>query len=288
MTKKEKIILGGIATAWFLGLLVYYLHHANIQVLNPKGTIAQSERNLIILTVVLGLFVVLPVYIMTFTIAWKYREGNKQVSYRPNHDHNVLAETLWWGIPSVIIIFLSMVAWNTSHSLDPHKTLNGGKPLHVQVVALDWKWLFIYPEQGVASVNYLQFPVGQPVQFDITSNGPMNSFWVPQLGSQIYAMAGMSTHLNLEADSAGDYKGSSANISGEGFAGMRFTAHAGSAQEFDGWVSETRLASPKLNMKTYRALAKPSVNNPPTYYSLATPDLYSKVLLSFTAPGGGQ
>jgi cytochrome o ubiquinol oxidase subunit 2 len=222
---------------------------------------------------------------MTFTIAWKYRESNTKAKYRPDWDHNVFAEALWWGIPTVIIAVLSIVTWTTSHSLNPPKHLSNSTPMQIQVVALDWKWLFIYPQQGIASVNYVQFPVGQPVQFEITSNGPMNSFWIPQLGSQIYAMAGMSTHLNLVADSMGDYRGSSANISGKGFAGMDFTAHAGSETEFENWVSETRFASPRLSMASYNALARPSENNPQVFYALAAPGLYNRILASFQLPG---
>lgn len=273
--------------AWFLGLVVLYLRHANIQVLNPKGSVAHDERNLIVFTVLMGALVLLPVFIMTFTIAWKYREGNTKAKYRPDWDHNIFAETLWWGIPTAIIVVLSVVTWTTSHSLDPHKALGNATPMKIQVVALDWKWLFIYPQQGIASVNYVQFPVGRPVQFEITSSGPMNSFWIPQLGSQIYAMAGMSTHLNLEADSVGDYRGSSANISGKGFAGMNFTAHVGSESDFNAWVSGVQHSSSSLSMSSYQALALPSENDPAAYYALATPGLYNRILLQFQLPGGG-
>lgn len=265
--------------------MAYYLHSFNIQVLNPKGIVAHDQRNLLIFTVLLGLLVVLPVFAMTFTIAWKYRESNTKARYRPDWDHNVFAEALWWGIPTAIILVLSIVTWTTSHSLDPRKPLSDAAPMHIQVVALDWKWLFIYPDQGIASVNYVQLPVNRPVQFEITSNGPMNSFWIPQLGSQIYAMAGMSTHLNLEATSPGDYRGSSANISGKGFAGMVFTAHAGSEADFNAWVSQTRRSSSDLSSATYKDLAKPSENNPVAYYASASPELFNRILLSFQLPG---
>jgi cytochrome o ubiquinol oxidase subunit II len=288
VNKKHKRITIGAAVVWFVGLVTYYLHNANIQVLNPKGTIAHDERNLIIFAVLLGLLVVVPVYVMTFTIAWKYREGNTKAIYRPDWDHNVFAEMLWWGIPTAIIVILSVVAWTTSHSLDPHRPLSSAQPMKIQVVALDWKWLFIYPQQGVASVNYVQFPVDKPVQFEITSNGPMNSFWIPQLGSQIYAMAGMSTHLNLEASQVGNYRGSSANISGKGFAGMDFTARASSSNEFDAWLAGVQSKSSRLDMSSFRILAKPSENYPPTTYASAAPGLYNKVLLQFQIPGGGQ
>jgi len=287
LNKKQKRVVIGVITVWFLGLMAWYLSHFNIQVLNPKGVIARDERDLILFTVFLSVFVLVPVYVMTFWIAWKYREGNKKAKYRPDWDHNVVAETLWWGIPTLIIAVLSVVTWQSSHSLDPHKPLSSAKPLTIQVVALDWKWLFIYPDQKIASVNYVQFPVDKPVRFEITSNGPMNSFWIPQLGGQIYAMAGMSTHLNLEADTPGDYRGSSANISGTGFAGMTFTARASSGTEFDNWVAGTQSASSKLDMDSLRTLAKPSENYPAATYASITPGLYDRVLAQFQLPGGG-
>ncbi len=288
MSKKQKYAFIGVVVVWFLGLMAYYLSHFNIQVLNPKGIVAQDERDLIIFTVILGVFVLLPVFAMTFWIAWKYRESNTKAKYRPDWDHNIVAETLWWGIPTAIIVVLSIVTWTTSHSLDPHKPLSNTAPLKIQVVALDWKWLFIYPEQRVASVNYVQFPVDQPVQFEITSNGPMNSFWIPQLGSQIYAMAGMSTHLNLEANTIGDYRGSSANLSGDGFAGMTFTARASSTTEFDAWVAGTQSASSVLDMSSFKILAKPSQNNPATTYASVAPGLYNRVQAQFQLPGGRE
>jgi cytochrome o ubiquinol oxidase subunit 2 len=288
VSKKQIWIIIGVVVVWFFALMSYYVSRFNIQVLNPKGTVAYDERNLIIFTVILGSFVLLPVFAMTFWIAWKHREGNKKATYKPDWDHSVVAETLWWGIPTAIIVVLSIVTWTTSHSLDPHKPLGNAAPVKIQVVALDWKWLFIYPEQRIASVNYVQFPVNEPVQFEITSNGPMNSFWIPQLGSQIYAMAGMSTHLNLEAAQVGDYRGSSANISGAGFAGMTFTARASSGDEFNAWVAGTQSASSKLDMKALKVLAKPSENYPPATYASVTPGLYNRVQAQFQLPGGGE
>jgi cytochrome o ubiquinol oxidase subunit 2 len=283
--KQKRYVVGGVVV-WFVGLMAYYVSRFNIQVLNPKGVVAHDERNLIIFTVLLGVLVVVPVFIMTFYIAWKYREGNTEAQYTPDWDHDVRAETLWWGIPTLIILILSIVTWTTSHSLNPPKALSPGAPMKIQVIALDWKWLFIYPDQNIASVNYVQIPVNQPVEFEITSNGAMNSFWIPQLGSQIYAMAGMSTHVNLEADSVGDYRGSSSNISGRGFAGMTFTARASTNTEFDAWLSGAQSASGNLDKASFTALAKPSENVPPKTYASVTPNLYNKVLASFQLPGG--
>jgi cytochrome o ubiquinol oxidase subunit 2 len=266
--------------------MAWYVSHFNVEVLNPKGIVAQDERRLIIFTVLLGLIVVVPVYVMTFAIAWKYREGNKKAKYRPDWDHNVAIESVWWGIPTAIILILSIVTWTTSHSLNPPRRLSDKQPLQIQVIALDWKWLFIYPDQHIATVNFVQFPVDQPVEFEITSNGPMNSFWIPQLGSQIYAMAGMSTHLNLEATSIGNYRGSSANISGKGFAGMDFTARASSQAEYDAWLDGAQSLSSRLDVPVFKNLAKPSENNPPATYSPAQNGLYNRVVASFQLPGG--
>lgn len=278
-----------VAVLWLIGLLAYYLHRSNFAVLNSKGMVAHQERDLMVFTVALGLLVVLPVLVMTFFIAWKYREGNHKAKYSPEWDHNVLYETLWWGIPTLIIVVLSVITWNSSHALDPHNPLKtAAKPLNVQVVALDWKWLFIYPDQGIATVNYVQFPEKTPVNFQITADAPMNSFWIPQLGGQIYAMAGMSTRLSLMADSTGEYTGSSANLSGGGFAGMQFTAKSTSKADFKTWIEYVKQRPVGLGMQEYRLLAKPTRDNPPAYYSSAEAGLYDKVIMKYMTPGGGQ
>jgi cytochrome o ubiquinol oxidase subunit II len=273
---------------WFVGIVVWYLHGKNFAVLNPAGQVGRKERNLMIFTMALGLLVVLPVYVMTFLIAWRYREGNTKAKYSPELSGNRWAEGLWWGIPSVIILVLSVITWQSSHALDPFKPLASNKPpITVEVVALDWKWLFIYPQEGIASVNYVRFPVGTPVDFYITADAPMNSMWIPQLGSQIYAMPGMSTQLHLIADKAGDYAGSSANISGAGFADMRFTASASSQADYDSWVQLARSSSGTLDANAYHQLAKPSVSHTTPMYSSVANDLYSRVLLKYMVPGQG-
>lgn len=272
---------------WLISLVVWYVHAKNFAILNPAGIVAYKERQLIWITVLLGLFVVVPVYVMTFAIAWRYREGNKKAKYSPNLAGNRLAETVWWGIPLIIIGILSVITWQSSHELDPRRPLGGTvKPLTIQVVALDWKWLFIYPEQGVASLNQVALPVGRPVHFMITADAPMNSFWIPQLGSQIYAMPGMVSQLNLRADKAGSYEGSSANISGRGFADMRFVAQASNPTEFDTWLASARHSPENLDISTYQQLVKPSVKNPVKFYSAVDDNLFQRVLLKYMAPGG--
>lgn len=268
-------------------LLVVFglLHGHTVSVLDPKGSIGEQERQLIVFALLLSVIVVLPVFIMLFLFAWRYRESNpKKVKYSPDWDHNIFIETVWWLVPSILILILSIVAWNSSHKLDPFKPLAGDKPLTIQVVALDWKWLFIYPEQNIATVNYVQFPVDRPVTFNITADAPMNSFWIPQLGGQIYAMPGMATQLHLKAGSAGSFRGSSANISGRGFAGMTFTAKASSQQDFNNWVKSAKKSPNHLSFKAYNQLAKPSLNNPASYYASTTPKLYDIIIMKYMGP----
>jgi len=287
MNKKYKLAVVAIFLAIFGWLAWRYFSNANIAVLNPKGPIAAKERNLIFFTLGLVSIVVVPVFALTIAFAWRYREGNRKAKYSPELDGGRLAETIWWLIPSAIILVLGVVTWRSSHQLDPSQPISSTTPaITVQVVAMDWKWLFIYPEQNVASVNLLQLPVNTPINFQITSDAPMNSFWIPQLGGQIYAMPGMSTQLHLEATQAGDYHGSSANISGRGFASMDFTARAGSPADFQRWVSSARSSGDVLSLNRYNQLARPSQNNPIAYFSAAEPGLYGDVLNRFMLPGG--
>jgi cytochrome o ubiquinol oxidase subunit 2 len=227
--------------------------------------------------------------VMLFLFAWKYREGNEHAKYSPNFDSSRKLESIWWGVPFAIIFVLSIITWSSSHDLDPFKPLSAaGKPVNVQVVALQWKWLFIYPDYNIASVNFLQTPTNTPVNFEITSDAPMNSFWIPQLGGQVYAMSGMTTHLHLMAGRGGDYSGKSANISGKGFAGMTFTARASSQSDFNVWVARVSQKNNNLTLETYNELAKPSENNPTAYYSSVDKTLYDTVVSKYMAPGGSS
>ena len=266
-------------------LAVYRLHNLSIPVLEPRGAIGHKERNLILLAFGLCMIVVIPVYVMLASFAWKYRAGNKSARYEPDFDHSRLLESLWWGIPFTIIAILAVITWRSSSELDPFKSLVSAKPpMTIQVVSLQWKWLFIYPQQNVASVNFVQFPANTPVDFEITSDAPMNSLWIPQLGGQIYAMSGMSTHLHLVADKVGDYYGSSANISGQGFAGMHFTARASSESGFNDWLAKVRQSPSQLSQGAYNRLAQPTQNNPVSYYASASSGLYSGIVNKFITP----
>lgn len=282
------ICIGGLG-ALLIGVGVWYARRHNVAVLNTQGTVGNAERRMIVFAALLSLVIVLPVFALTFGIAWRYRAGNKKATYRPDMDRNRWFETAWWVIPSVLITILSVVAWRGSHQLDPYRPLNSSaKPLTIQVIALDWKWLFIYPDQHIATVNMVQFPAGTPVTFDITSDAPMNAFWIPQLGGQIYAMSGMSSQLHLMADHAGDYRGSSSNISGKGFAGMTFTARASSMSGFNAWVHTVQQSPQRLDQAAYSALARPSENNPPAYYTLQAKDLYNQVMMKYMMPMGSS
>lgn len=282
--KKLKLAVIPLLLALLLAMLAIYLNHHHLAVLDAKGPIAEKERSLFYFGLGLSAIVVIPVYIMTVAIIWKYRENNKShKKYNPDWDGSRLFEGLWWGTPCAIILVLSIVTWNSSHTLDPYKPLSGKGSLDVQVVALDWKWLFIYPEQNIASVNMIEMPVNTPVNFEITSDTVMNSFWIPNLGSQIYAMPGMNTELHLMADKTGTFRGSSANISGRDFASMNFTAKAASEDEFKNWVNQAKQSGSALDVDSYALLSKPGPGKVGYYSSLST-GLYNHTVLKYMAP----
>lgn len=287
MSKKQKIVLGAVLAAALLVAVVHYLLTANIPVLQPAGIVGQKEKHLMIVAILLCMIVVVPVFVMTIFIAWKYRESNHKAKYSPDWDHSRLFETIWWAIPFAIIGVLSVVAWNSSHDLDPFKALAapGVKPLNIQVISLDWKWLFIYPDQQVASVNRVELPVNTPVNFELTSDSVMNSFWVPALGGQIYSMPGMSTQLHLMSDKLGSYNGSSANISGNGFAGMTFTAVSATGEDFNRWIESAKNSGRSLDTSAYQRLAEPSHDNRVSYYSSPQPGLFGDVVMKYMMPG---
>ena len=256
-------------------------------VMDPKGPIGEHEIHLVRDALLLMLIVVIPVIVMTFTFAWKFRAGNKRAHYAPNFHHSNAIEAAIWFIPIMIILVLATLAWRTTHELDPYRPVNvpGSTPITIQVVALDWKWLFIYPEQGVATVNFVQFPVNTEVVFKITSDAPMNAFQIPQLGTQIYAMAGMQTELHLVANEAGDYFGRSVNYSGRGFSGMQFVARASSDDDFNKWIDSVRQSQNRLTGDEYKVLAAPSEDNPVKEYSFVQPHLFNNIIMKFMMPG---
>jgi cytochrome o ubiquinol oxidase subunit II len=253
-------------------------------VLDPQGPIASAERLLLINSTAIMLVVVVPVILATLGFAWWYRSSNARASHSPDESFEGRIEFVVWSIPALIVILLGGVIWIGAHQLDPRAPIPAdAKPLQVEVVALDWKWLFIYPEQGVAAVNQLVIPAGTPVHFRLTSATVMNSFFVPQLGSQIYTMGGMTTHLNLLADEPGEYPGFSANFSGDGFAEMRFIAKAVPAGDFNAWIAQARGTGSALDDASYAVLAKPSIAVPPGTYRSVAPNMFERIIDQTTA-----
>jgi cytochrome o ubiquinol oxidase subunit II len=254
-------------------------------VLDPKGPIAAAEWQILLDSLGIMLAIVIPTIVATLGAAYWFRSSNKRARYLPDFAYSGRLEVLVWSIPAMTVLLVGGVAWVGSHELDPRKTIaSAANPIRVQVVSLDWKWLFIYPDQGIATVNQLTIPVGSPVSFELTSSGVMNSFFAPQLGSQIYTMAGMATHLQLQADHVGTYRGLSAQYSGAGFADMRFTVEAVPAESFAQWVDATRSAGPLLDAQAYADLAKPSAAVAPFSYRAVSPDLFNGILRSAMQP----
>ncbi|GAB2716129.1 ubiquinol oxidase subunit II [Halomonas garicola] len=251
--------------------------------LDSRGQIGHEQTWLILTAFGLMLLVVIPVIGMTLWFAVRYRRSSKTAVYEPDWAHSNAIEVVVWLIPCVIIAILATLTWKTTHSLDPHKPLESdAEPMEIQVVSLDWKWLFIYPEEGIATVNEVAFPEDVPVRFRVTSGSVMNSFFIPRLGSQIYAMAGMDNDVHLIADEQGTYPGRSTNYSGSGFAGMTFDAIATSQEGFDDWVAKARESDKTLTFpEQYDHLALPTRDVPVKYFSEISPGLYEDILQSF-------
>lgn len=284
MKKKYKVLFFILLSLGLIILSIVYLGSIDIAVLNPKGMIAIKERNLFIEITLIMLIVVIPVFVLSWVISWKYRAGN-QAKYTPDWDKHLLSESIWWALPCIIVLAMAILVWKSTHELDPFKPLVSDKrPLRIQVVALQWKWLFIYPEQRIATVNFLQIPEKTPINFEITADAPMNSFWIPELGGQIYAMPGMKTKLHLIASEKGNFRGSSANLSGKGFAGMTFIAKATSLADFYQWVDSLNKSSNFLNLAEYIRLAEPSENDLTGTYVLEKQDLYDWIVKKYTMP----
>ena len=260
----------------------FLLGGCQLGILDPAGSIGLAEKSLIIDSTLVMLVVVIPVLAMTFWFAWRYRASNLGATYAPGWSHSTKVESVVWAVPCLIILFLGILTWTTTHALDPYKPLaSKAKPITIEVVALDWKWLFIYPQYGIATVNQIAFPVGTPLDFRITSDSVMNSFFIPRLGSQIFAMAGMNTQLHLIADAPGTYDGLSSNFSGDGFSDMTFKAIATSDDKFKAWVQGVRDAHNPLTQATYARVAAPSQKNPVAYFSQVAPGFYADIIAKY-------
>ena len=262
---------------------------ANADVVNTQGSIGNQQRDLLYFATGVMMLIIIPIFVLLLTISWRYRASNTRAVYKPNWSENPWLETAWWGLPIAIVLVLSVVTWDTSHRLDPQQPIvSDRETIQVQVVALQWRWLFIYPKQGVASINQLVIPVDQPVKFSITSDAPMNSFWIPQLGGQIYAMAGMSTSLNLIADNPGNYRGVSANISGSGHADMNFMTQAVTEAEFADWVIDAATKPVVLDKISYSTLRTQSRDSSVQTFALADPGLYGSIVGRYGHGDGGE
>ncbi|MGA7489076.1 MAG: ubiquinol oxidase subunit II [Xanthobacteraceae bacterium] len=252
-------------------------------VVDPKGPIALAERDLMVTAFLLMLVVLIPVFIMAFLFARRYRASNRNARYSPDWSYSAGMDAVIWLVPALIVTALGVLLWSNVHKLDPYRAIDPTvRPLEVEVVAQDWKWLFIYPEQGIAVVNQLVFPSGTPLSLKITSDTVMNSFYVPALGSQIYAMAGMQTRLHLLADAPGRFMGRNSQYSGAGFADQHFEAIATSPQDFDAWVAMVKGSPNQLDTAAYRSLAAPSRGHPVTYYSAVAPDLFDSIIAKYS------
>lgn len=248
-------------------------------VLDPKGPIAFAERQILLNSLGIMLAIVIPTIIATLAVAFWFRSSNGRARYMPDFEYSGRLEMLVWSIPIMTVLLVGGVAWVGSYELDPPKPIPSAfKPVKVQVVSLDWKWLFIYPDEGIASVNHMVVPVGTPVSFELTSSGVMNSFFVPQLGGQIYTMAGMVTRIHLQADKTGNYRGMSANYSGAGFSDMVFIVDAVPAEGFAQWVAATRITGPVLDEQTYAELLKPSKAVAPFTYGNVAPNIFNQIV----------
>jgi cytochrome o ubiquinol oxidase subunit 2 len=256
--------------------------------MNPQGPVAAGEMTILFNALAIMLVIVVPTILATLLFAWWYRASNTRARYRPEFVYSGRVELVTWSIPILVVLFLGGLTWVGSHELDPAEPLPSKTPaMNVEVVSLDWKWLFIYPDQGVASVNELVVPAGTPIHLKLTSASVMNTFFVPQLGGMIYTMNGMADDLNLQAGQPGVFYGQSAHFSGDGFSDMHFNVQAVSPAQFAAWTNQTRSAGPSLDEPTYVALAKQSLNVAPFTYRAVSADLFEHIVQQRLAPGPG-
>jgi cytochrome o ubiquinol oxidase subunit 2 len=257
--------------------------------LNPKGIIAIQERKLFFDTMGIMLIVVLPVIIMSFAFVYHYQISHRIRDYKPNWSHNHLLESIWWAIPCVIIFVLAVITWKKSHELDPFKPIPGNteKPMLVQVIALPWKWLFIYPDQHIATINYLEIPVGKQVEYQLTTdNVPLSAFFIPQLGSQIYTTTGMRTRLHLIASEKGVYDGFNTQFNGDGFSDMHFEVHVVDPSEMQNWINDVKKSSNALSETTYAELLNPTIGDKPKLFGNVTSGIFDNVIHTYMSSIG--
>ena len=272
------ILAGLILLIWEL------VRNKNISLLNPKGVIANEQLRLMSVSLGIMLILAVPALTILYFTAWKYRETNEKATYSPGQKHSKLFSVSLWLVPLTFVAILANLMWPATHKLDPRKQIQSNvDPISIQVVAMRWKWLFIYPEQHIVTVNYIQVPVDTPIKFELTADEtPMSSFWIPNLGGQLYAMTGHVNQLNLMGTTIGDYIGKSAEINGAGFAGMKFTARVSSQTDFNKWVTATQKSLNNFTLKDYTELLVPSEYNKAMTYSTNESDIYSRVTDKYT------
>jgi cytochrome o ubiquinol oxidase subunit II len=284
----KKSLLRAVAMCCAVIIAPVVLSACQPAVLDPQGPVGLAQKTILIDSVAIMLAIVIPTIAAILAFAWWFRASNARAVYLPDWVYSGRIELVTWSIPLMVIMLLGGVAWIGSHDLDPAKPLpSSAAPLEVQVVSMDWKWLFIYPDQGVASVNQLVIPAGGPIRFSLTSASVMNAFFIPQLGSMIYTMNGMTTQLNLQADTPGTLHGLSSQFSGDGFSDMHFEVLVLPAERFNAWIETTRATGPALNPETYGTLTRQSMNIPPFTYSAVAPQLFQQIVAQKLPPGPG-
>jgi cytochrome o ubiquinol oxidase subunit 2 len=281
-----KFLLGIFAVILGTIGITLVLSSENALVFKPKGIVAQQELDLIITNILLMLSIIIPTFLLLFIVIWRYCIRNKDAVYDPDHTFGWKGEALMWGVPALVVAVMSVITWDATHKLNPYTPLESDKePLLIQVVAMDWKWLFIYPDQGIATLNSFHIPEKTPIHLRLAADGsPMNSFWIPQLSGQIYSMTGMSTQLYLMADGPGKYTGRAVEINGEGYAGMTFNAISTTQKEFEEWVTQVKKSPNSLTQEYYNELVKPSVNQSITYFSQVENNLYENLIHKYMYP----
>jgi cytochrome o ubiquinol oxidase subunit 2 len=260
-----------------------------MNILDPQGPIGAADKTILIDSVGIMLAIVLPTVVAIFAFAFWFRASNARAHYWPDWEYSGRIELVVWSIPALTIILLGGVAWIGAHQLDPAAPIPGSeKPLTIQGVSLNWKWLFIYPDQTIATINTLTVPAGRPLHFELTSAAVMNAFFIPQFGSMIYTMNGMTTRLNLQGDTLGTFEGLSSHFSGDGFSGMRFDVHVVPSEQFLKWAQDASSTDKSLDEASYNQIAKPSMNNPPAIFRLADPDLFQAIATQKIPPSPGS
>ncbi len=269
--------------AEFAWLITYLIHDKNIALFDSRGLIAHEQRSLIVFTVLTLVAVVVPTLFLLFFTAWKYRESNVKAVHDPSARSSKRVTIITWLVPTITMVIIGLVMWPATRRLEPGKAIASDKaPITIQVVSLRWKWLFLYPDQKIATVNFVQIPKDTPIVFELTADEtPMSSFWIPNLGGQLYSMTSHVNRLNLIGGTLGDYRGSSAELNGAGFTGMKFTTRVSSAEDFNRWVDGVRQSHDVLDTDAYANLLKPSENNPDAFYSAFDDSLYDKVVMKY-------